>query len=151
MKSKVSMMKTVIAAVVLAAMSGIARADDSSLNPFSGDSYAYFNGGNLGRIANPRVISDAPSTWRQSNPNGLTYRDFAALGSEATANRFHPPVFSAAAAEPTWRASHPNGTTDAEFAALGSQKIATRSPPRQPATRVSASPNRPADAVSASR
>jgi hypothetical protein len=149
MKSKVSMMKTVTAAVVLATgISGIARADDSSLNPFSGDSYAYFNGGNLGRIANPRLI-DAPSAWRQSNPNGLTYRDFAALGSEATANRFNPPVLSAAASEPTWRATHPNGTTNAEFAALGSQKISTRAVPHQ--TTSFAKMNGPRDAIDAAR
>jgi hypothetical protein len=122
-----SMLKGLVAAAALAAaVSGVARADDSSMNPFTGDSYAYFNGGNLGHITNPPVFARGPSPWRQSNPNGLTDLDFAALGSEETANRFHPLVLANAPADPTWRATHPNGPTNAEFAALGSEEIAAR-------------------------
>ena len=48
MNSKVSIMKSMVVAVALVAgVSGIARADDSSMNPFTGDSYAYFNRGDL--------------------------------------------------------------------------------------------------------
>src|SRR5271163_247368 len=51
--------------------SGIARADDSSMNPFIGDSYRYFNGGyNLGDPGqrNRLVLRAAPAdpAWRQS-------------------------------------------------------------------------------------
>src|ERR1700680_3618766 len=54
MNSKVSMMKSMVVAVALAAgVSGIARADDSSMNPFTGDSYAYFNNGDLPRGDKP--------------------------------------------------------------------------------------------------
>jgi hypothetical protein len=152
MNSKVSMMKSMVVAVALAAgISGIARADDSSMNPFTGDSYAYFNGGNLGHVTNPPVFAHGPSAWRQSNPNGLTDRDFAALGSEATANRFNPPVISTAAADPTWRATHPNGTTNAEFAALGSEAIAARESLRQSATSAFASAKGPAYVISAAK
>ena len=51
----------------------MARADDSSMNPFTGDSYAYFNGSDLPRNGNP-VFDKAASAWRQSNPNGLSER-----------------------------------------------------------------------------
>ena len=74
MNSKLSMMKSMVVAVALAAgVSGIARADDSSMNPFTGDSYAYFNGGNLGHITNPPVFASGPSAWRQSHPGPRDY------------------------------------------------------------------------------
>lgn len=51
MNSKFSVTKgIVVAAALVAGVSGVSRADDSSTNPFTGDSYAYFNGGNLLRI-----------------------------------------------------------------------------------------------------
>ena len=150
MKSKSSMLKVMVVAAALAAgVSGIARADDSSMSPFTGDSYAYFNGGTLGHITQPPVFASGSSAWRQSNPNGLTNRDLAALGSEATANRLGPPpVISVAAADPTFRSTHPNGLTNAEFAALGSEEIAARQAPRQ-ATSALASTNAPVYASSA--
>jgi hypothetical protein len=150
MNSKLSMMKSIVVAAALAAgVSGLARADDSSMNPFTGDSYAYFNGGNLGHITNPSVFAKGPSPWRQSNPNGLTNRDLAALGSEETANRFNPPVVSTAVADASWRLSHPHGMTNAEFAALGSEEIAARQSPNRPAPSALASTNAPVYASSA--
>jgi hypothetical protein len=135
MNSKFSMLKSIVVAAALAAgVSGVARADDSSMNPFTGDSYAYFNGGNLGHTTNPPVFARGPSAWRQSNPNGLTDRDFAALGSEETANRFDPPAMSTSVADNSWRLTHPNGLTNAEFAALGSEEIAARQSPNRPAS-----------------
>src|ERR1700693_4736716 len=102
MSRKFSMLKSmVVTAALVAGVSAIARADDSSMDPATGDSYAYFNGGNLGHITNPPVFARGPSPWRQSNPNGLTDLDFAALGSEETANRLHPPVLASAPADPT--------------------------------------------------
>ena len=53
--NKVSMMKSLVVAVVLAAgVSGIAHADDGSMGRF-GDSYAYFNGGGLPQHARRRA------------------------------------------------------------------------------------------------
>jgi hypothetical protein len=127
MSRKLSMLKSmVVTAALVAGVSGIARADDSSMDPATGDSYAYFNGGNIGHITNPPVFAKGPSAWRQSHPNGLTEDQFAALGSEEIAARLAPPVVSTAAADPSWRLSHPNGITSAEFAALGSEAIAAR-------------------------
>ena len=71
MNSKVSMMKSMVVAVALAAgVSGIARADDSSMSRFGGDSYAYFNNA---------VVDKAPSAWRQANPNGVPEQQLEAL------------------------------------------------------------------------
>ena len=127
MSRKLSMLKSIaVTAALVAGVSGMARADDSSMDPATGDSYAYFNGGNIGHITNPPVFAKGPSAWRQSHPNGLTENQFAALGSEEIAARLNPPVVSTAAADPSWRLSHPNGITSAEFAALGSEAIAAR-------------------------
>jgi hypothetical protein len=127
MNSKVSMMKImVVTAALVAGVSGIARADDSSMDPATGDSYAYFNGGNIGHTTNPPAFAKGPSPWRQSHPNGLTENQFAAMGSEEIAARLAPPFLSTAAADPTWRLTHPHGLTEDEFAALGSEAIAAR-------------------------
>jgi hypothetical protein len=50
---------------------GMARADDSSMNPFIGDSYAYFNGGNLPKIGNP-VYDQFP--WNGARAIRMGYR-----------------------------------------------------------------------------
>jgi hypothetical protein len=64
MNRKSSMMKgIVIAAALAAAASGLARADDSSMNPFTGDSYAYFNGGKNFPDGKP-VLDYGPSAYR---------------------------------------------------------------------------------------
>jgi hypothetical protein len=120
----------VVAAALALGASGVALADDNSMNPFSGDSYKYFNGYNLGEPGQFKrpVFSRAPAdpTWRQSHPNGLTDRELEALSSSglsASASQLDPPVFARAPADPTWRQSHPNGLTDLELAALGSSTL----------------------------
>jgi hypothetical protein len=82
MNSKL-MKSIVVTAALVAGVSGMARADDSSMNPFTGDSYAYFDGGHdLPQIGKP-VFDTAPSSWRQTHPNGLSERRLEALSSEA--------------------------------------------------------------------
>jgi hypothetical protein len=127
-----SLSKQLAVAMALAlGTSGVALADDSSMNPFTGDSYKYFNGANLGQPGqfNRPVFSAAPAVpaWHQSHPNGLTDRELAALSSSelsASAERIDPPVFARAPADPTWRQTHPNGLTDRELAALSSSSLA---------------------------
>lgn len=127
MSRKLLMLKSiVVTAALVAGVSGIARADDSSMDPATGDSYAYFNGGNIGHITNPPAFAKGTSPWRQSHPNGLTENQFAAMGSEEIAARLNPTVVSRAPADPTWRLTHPHGLTEDEFAALGSEAIAAR-------------------------
>jgi hypothetical protein len=118
MNSKVSMMKSMVVAVALAAgVSGIARADDSSMNPFTGDSYAYFNNGDLPRGDKP-VFDKSASTWRQTNPKGVPERQLESLSSEALANDFQRPAFDKGPS--TWRQTHPHGVSERELQAESS-------------------------------
>jgi hypothetical protein len=94
---------TVMAAALAAAVSGIARADGSSMNPFIGDSYADFNGGNWPQ-ANRPVFDQTPSAWRRSNPNGLSELQFQALQSSRLT---HKPAPVLDMAPSTWRQSRP--------------------------------------------
>ena len=128
-----SMSKRLVVATALAlGASSVALADDSSMNPLTGDSYKYFNGGhNLGDPGqfNRPVFSKAPvdPSWRQSHPNGLTERELQALSSSdlsASAWRLNPPVFASAPTDPSWRQSHPNGLTERELQALSSSPLA---------------------------
>src|SRR6266481_6054705 len=117
MNSKVSMLKSIaLTAALVAGVSGMARADDSSMNPFIGDSYAYFNGGDLPKISNP-VYDNSPSAWRQSNPNGLSERQFQSLVTFAPMVYKPAPVLDYAPS--AWRQSHPNGLSERELQALG--------------------------------
>ncbi len=125
MNRKVSMLKSMVVAVALVAgASGIARADDSSMNPFTGDSYAYFNRGDLPRGDKP-VFDKTPSAWRQANPNGLSERQLESLSSEALASDFTKPTFDKGPS--TWRQSHPNGLSESDFQALSSEGAAWHS------------------------
>jgi hypothetical protein len=142
-----SLSKQLVVATALAlGASGAALADDNSMNPFSGESYKYFNGYNLGEPGQFKrpVFSNAPAdpSWRQSHPNGLTDRELAALGSSglsASASQLNPPVFARAPADPSWRQSHPNGHTDLELAALGSSALSRWQAPNGSANMASAS------------
>ena len=119
MNSKVSMLKSMVVAVALVAgVSGIARADDSSMNPFTGDSYSYFNKGDLPRTGNP-VFDKGASAWRQANPRGLPERQLEALSSEALANDFQRPSFDKAPS--AWRQANPHGLSERQLQALSSQ------------------------------
>jgi hypothetical protein len=127
------MSKQLVLATALAlGASSVALADDSSMNPFTGDSYKYFNGGNtLGNAArfNRPVFSNVPAdpSWRQSHPNGLTERELQALSSSdlsASASQLNPPVLASAPTDPSWRQSHPNGLTERELQALSSSTLA---------------------------
>jgi len=129
MSSRVSMTKSIAVAVALAAgLSSIARADDSSMNPFTGASYASFNGGNLGHITKPSVFVNAPSSWRQANPNGLSDRQLQALSSEALESNFQKPSFDTAPS--SFAQSHPYGLSERELQALSSPGPAWHSSPQ---------------------
>ena len=97
----------VVAAALALGTSGVALADDSSMNPFTGDSYKYFNGG-LGQFNRP-VVSNAPAapSWRQSHPNGLTERELQGLSSSTLA---------------VWQA--PDGSANTATASTGEATVA---------------------------
>ena len=48
----------VIATALALGVSGVALADDSSMNPFTGESFAYFNGGH--NRGNPNMLAQNP-------------------------------------------------------------------------------------------
>ena len=100
-----SLSKQLIAATALAlGTSSVALADDSSMNPFTGDSYKYFNGsynrGDPGHFNGP-VFSKVPvgPSWRQSHPNGLTESELIALSSSSV-SRWRLPSGSGYTASP---------------------------------------------------
>ena len=131
MNSKVSMMKSIVVAVALAAgVSGIARADDSSMSRFGGDSYAYFNNA---------VVDKAPSAWRQANPNGVPEQQLEALSSEALASDFQRPTFDKAPS--AWRQANPHGLSEREFQALSSEGSAWHSTTRSPTRALASTPD----------
>jgi len=120
MKSRFSMLKSIAVAAALAAgVSGIARADDSSMSRFGGDSYAYFNNA---------VVDSAPSAWRQANPNGVPEQQLEALSSEALANDFQRPTFDKGSSE--WRQENPHGLSERDMQALSSEASAWHSTPQ---------------------
>ena len=120
MNSKFSMVKSVVVAAALAAgVSAIARADDSSMSRFGGDSYAYFNNA---------VVDKAPSAWRQANPNGVPEQQLEALSSEALANDFQRPTFDKGPSE--WRQENPHGLSERDMQALSSEAPAWHSAPQ---------------------
>ena len=141
----------VIATALALGTSGVALADDSSMSPFTGDSYKYFNGGqNLGNPGqfNRPVASNAPAapSWRQSHPNGLTDHELQALSSSglaASAPEFNPPMFASAPADPSWRQSHPSGLTERELQGLSSSNLAVWQAPNGSENTATASIDRP--------
>ncbi|HEX8012646.1 MAG TPA: hypothetical protein VF814_17200 [Casimicrobiaceae bacterium] len=115
------MKRIVLAAALAVGATGIAHADDSSMNPFIGDSYAAFNGGyNRPAISNPS-FDKAPSAWRQANPNGLSERVLQSYSAPGEAWRINQPVLTAAAGDPGFGQTHPNGLTEREYQALSSE------------------------------
>ncbi len=145
MKSRFSMLKSIaVTAALVAGVSGIARADDSSMSRLTGDSYAYFNGGPDG---NP-VFNNAPSAWRQANPNGWSERVLQSMSAPGEAWHLNKPVFDPAPS--TFAQSHPNGLSERELQALSSEGPAWHQP-NQSATSALASTNDATNTPSASR
>jgi hypothetical protein len=142
MNSKFSIVKSLVVAAALAAgASGMARADDSSMSRFGGESDAYFN--------QPTSDARADSAWRQSHPNGYTQLELERFTSRSMS--FQPaPVLSNAGADPTWRQSHPNGSTERELQSMSSEAPAWHQPDKS-ATGVLASTNDATNTPSASR
>jgi hypothetical protein len=122
-----SIKKVVLALALAAGSIGLARADDSSMNPFIGDSYAYFNDGNLPEQHNPSY-DNSPSAWRQAHPDGLSEREMQSRwGAWGEMYHLNPTVISTASADPTFKQSHPHGLTELELQALSSEGPAWQS------------------------
>ncbi len=101
---------TVVATVLAAGFSTGASADDSSLSPFGGDSYAYFQRG-MSRVG------AAPTTFHRDNPRDTSEREYQALSSWAPV--WHP-VPAADRMPAMVRMSNPTGLSLREYQALSS-------------------------------
>ena len=111
MKSKWSVMKSVVVAVALVAgVAGVARADDSSMSRFGGDGYAYFH-------EDKPVVSRAPSEFRIEDPHGLTESQYQSLSSEGPEWQ---PQASIDKTLPSFRKTDPHGLSIGEYQALSS-------------------------------
>jgi hypothetical protein len=148
MNSNVSIVKSIVAAAALlvAGISGVARAD-SDMNPLVGDSYAYFNGCNLGQICKP-VYNSAPSTFRVSNPSGLSELQLQAVSTEAPHFALAAPVIESARSE--FAMIRPHGLSERQLQALSSEGAHWQLP-AQTTTGALASTNEAAFSMSAAK
>jgi len=111
MNSRFSAMKSiVVTAALVAGVSGIARADDSSMARFGGDSYAYFH-------ETKPVVSKAPSAFRETNPHGLSESQYQTLSSEGPEWQPQPVIDRSAS---TFRQNNPHGLSFGDYQALSS-------------------------------
>lgn len=95
-KNPLSKQLVVIAALALGTSSA-ALADDNSMSMWTGDSYAYFNGGQNFPYGKP-VLDNAPSTWRATPPQDpLSFQQ-----------QHFPFKLAVDNAPSTFRASHPH-------------------------------------------
>ena len=123
---KMKQIALVAALVAGAAGVGIARADDSSMNPFTGESYAAFNGGyNRPAVVNP-AFDNAPSAWRHANPSGLSERVLQSYSAPGEVWHLTRPATLSVASDPEFKQTHPNGLTEREYQALSSDAPAWR-------------------------
>jgi hypothetical protein len=112
--SKYSKIKNVVlAAAILAGMTGVARAQENSMSRFGGEPCVYFN--------QPTSNASADPAWRLSHPNGLTQSELQARVDGVFAQRAHEPVFSKVADDTAWGPSHPGGLSNRELQALSSE------------------------------
>jgi hypothetical protein len=98
------------------------------MDPHSGESYAYFNGGNLPQGDKP-VIATAPSAYHQTNPHGWAFRDYVA--NVTTGPEWKPaPVIDKSLA--TFAETHPHGLPFSTYQALSSDAPEYHQAPNQP-------------------
>jgi len=122
MNSKFSMLKsTVMAAALMAAVSGIAHADglsESQLQALSSEAPAWH--------PEQSVINSAPSTFRLSDPYGLSERQLQALSTEAPHFGLTSPVIDTARSE--FALERPHGLSERQMQALSTEAPAFQLP-----------------------
>jgi hypothetical protein len=140
MNRKFAMLKSIAVTVALVAgISGIARADDNDMTRFGGDGYAFFH-------ENKPVVDKAPSTFRQTNPHGLSFRQEQALSDESQVYQLQQPVIDKTPS--TFRQTNPHGLSFGEYEALSSESAFWQRQ-AQPAPKAFASTDKPVLAKSA--
>jgi hypothetical protein len=87
-------------------------ADDNSMSPWTGDSYAYFNGGQNFPYGKP-VFNKGPLSFRQTDPHGLSIAEYEALSADGRPwplpNPSAASVIASMDAAKAWRQSNPHG------------------------------------------
>jgi hypothetical protein len=126
----------VVATALALGTSGVALADDNSMNPFTGDSYAYFNGGQNYPYGKP-AFDNAPSAFRKTNPRGLSEREYEALASDGKPWPLPDPSVAATAIA-SFRQTNPHGLSFREYQALASADPVWLSPQSGPSALASA-------------
>jgi hypothetical protein len=118
-RKQYSLTKQLVVATALAlGTSGIALADDNGMNPFTGDSYAYFNGGQNAPYGKP-VLNNALSSFRKTNPHGLSEREYEALASDGKPWALPDPSTTATAVA-SFRQTNPHGLSFGDYQVLSS-------------------------------
>ena len=113
-----SVSRQMLAATALAlGASSVVLADDNSMSRWGGESYAAFNQGKP-------VVSNAPSTFRQTNPHGLAFNVYEAWSADGRAWPLPNPSdavgYAAYKAPSTFRQDNPHGLSIPQYAALSS-------------------------------
>ena len=114
------MKRLVLAGALAVCISGMARADDSSMNPFIGESYSAFNGGNERTKNSNPTFDPTPAAWRMENPNGLPERVLQSYSGFGEVWKVSRPDFASVASDPSFKQDHPGGLTEPELQALSS-------------------------------
>ncbi len=144
MNSKFAMVKSaVMAAALMAAVSGIAHADglsESQLQALSSEAPAWH--------PEQSVFNNAPSTFRASNPGGLSERQLQAVSTEAPHFALAAPVFDSARSE--FALSRPHGLSERQMQALSTEAPAFQLP-QQSVTSSLASTNAAAFSITAAK
>jgi hypothetical protein len=82
----------VIATALALGVSGAALADDSSMNPFTGESFAYFNGGQ--NRGNPNTLAQNPHAQGAVATGTRQKKDEQTIESKTPPGNREPPIIS---------------------------------------------------------
>jgi len=95
-----------IAAALALGASGVALADDNDMTRFGGNGYVYFH-------QDRPAAGNAPSTFRETNPRGLSIGAYETLAADGrpwqVANASEAAEIAAMDAAKTWRRDNPHG------------------------------------------
>jgi hypothetical protein len=82
----------VIATALALGVSGMALADDSSMNPFTGESFVYFNGGQ--NRGNPNMLARTPPPQGAVATGTRQKKDEQTIESKSPLGNRQPPIIS---------------------------------------------------------
>ena len=123
----------VVAAALAVGTSGIALADDNDMTRFGGSGYAFFH-------QDRPAANIAPSTFRQTDPHGLSISQYEALSSDGrpwqSPNPSDATAIAAMDAAKAWRQSNPHGLPVSVYETLSAEGRPWQLPNRSVASAV---------------